>query len=89
VPAKPPRHRKSPKLRKAEAIPLSALESSSIRAAGYDASTQTLRLRYAGGRTYDYLNVPLDVFDDFLAASSKGQFVNWNIKPNYAYRQIA
>jgi hypothetical protein len=67
---------------------MAALDSSSIRAAGYDSATRTLRLRYAGGRTYDYLGVPPDVFDDFLAASSKGQFVNWNVKPHYSFRQI-
>ena len=70
------------------AIRIASLDSSSIAAAGYDAASRTLRLRYVGGRTYDYFDVPSDVYDDLLASSSKGQFVNWNVKPNYRYSQV-
>jgi hypothetical protein len=59
--------------------------SSSIAAGGYDARSRTLRLRYIGGGTYDYRNVPSVVFDDLLAAPSKGRFVNWHVKPYYSY----
>ena len=62
--------------------------SSSIEAAGYDARQRTLRLRYAGGGTYDYFAVPASVVEEFIAAPSKGQFVNWRIKPNYRYRKV-
>ena len=36
--------------------------SSSIAAGGYDARSRTLRLRYIDEDTYDYRNVPGDVF---------------------------
>jgi hypothetical protein len=62
-----------------------SFNSSSIAAGGYDARSRTLRLRYIGGDTYDYRNVPSVVFDDLLAAPSKGRFVNWHVKPYYSY----
>jgi hypothetical protein len=66
-------------------IPLFPLRSTSIAAAGYARKWRILRLRYSGGRTYDYLGVSQEVFRAFLAAPSKGQFVNWRIKPHYPY----
>jgi hypothetical protein len=62
-----------------------SFNSSSIAAGGYDARSRTLRLRYIGGDTYDYRNVPSVVFDDLLAAPSKGRFVNRHVKPYYSY----
>jgi hypothetical protein len=65
-----------------------AMESSSIAAAGYDGEEQVLRVRYIGGGTYDYLEVPEEVYDALLQSSSKGQFVNCEIKPAYPYRRV-
>jgi len=62
--------------------------SSSIAAAGYDRDSQILRVRFVGGATYDYRGVPADVFQGFLNAPSRGQFVNWRIKPFYAYTRL-
>ena len=39
----------------------------------------------SAGPAYDYLAVPPNVFEDFLAAESKGRFVNWQIKPYYRF----
>ena len=62
--------------------------SSSIAAASYDSRRRTLRLLYVGGGLYDYLQVPKRKFDELLAAPSKGQFVNWQIKPYYSYEVV-
>ena len=69
-------------------IPLFPLRSTSIAAAGYARKWRILRLRYSGGRTYDYLGVSNEVFQSFLAAPSKGRFVNWQIKPYYPCARI-
>jgi hypothetical protein len=63
-------------------------DSSSIAAGGYDGEERILRLRCIDGDTYDYLDVPSSVFQTLLDAPSKGQFVNWHIKPDYAYRRV-
>jgi hypothetical protein len=64
------------------------MSSSSIAAAGYQADRRTLRIRYVGGGTYEYFGVPAAVFQSFLDAPSKGQFVNWHIKPHYPFRRL-
>jgi hypothetical protein len=69
-------------------IRMQPLQSTSIAEAGYDEGTHTLRLRYIDGDLYDYRHVPKRVFDQLLAAPSKGQFVNWQIKPYYSYQYI-
>jgi KTSC domain len=65
------------------------MRSSSVEAAGYDIERRTLRVRYVHGSTYDYQTVPANVFKEFLAAESKGRFVNWSIKPYYRYRRVS
>jgi hypothetical protein len=72
----------------ARRIPMILFNSSSIAAGGYDARSRTLRLRYIDGDIYDYRNVPSAVFDDLLAAPSKGRFVNWYVKPYYSYVRV-
>lgn len=67
--------------RRSGRIQMRPMRSSSIEAAGYDRERQALRVRYAGGSTYDYVAVPGKVFEQLLEADSKGRFVNWSIKP--------
>jgi hypothetical protein len=69
-------------------VAMFAMSSSSIAAAGYDRERHALRLRYVSGGTYDYLDVPSSVFQAFLGAPSKGQFVNWYIKPGYRFTRL-
>lgn len=71
----------------ANRIAMHPVDSSSIAGAGYDCGEQILRLRYSSSRTYDYLDVPEEVYEAFLEAPSKGQFVNWHIKPVYRFRR--
>ena len=69
--------------------------STSIAAAAYDRRRQTLRVTFKpgkgshGGSTYEYLGIPEDVVQQFLQASSLGQFVNWRIKPYYQYNKVS
>ena len=62
--------------------------STSIAAGGYDGKKRRLRLRYVGGDTYEYLNVPRSVFQNLLEAPSKGRFVNGHVKPYYSFRRV-
>ena len=63
-----------------EIIPVN---SASISHIGYDSSTQKMKITFKPNRTYDYCNVPQNVFDAFLKASSIGTFYNEEIKDNY------
>lgn len=67
-------------------IPLTACESSQMKAVGYDAATKTLAIRFnptktaPAGSVYTYSNVPPDVFAEFQGAESKGKFFGERIK---------
>lgn len=69
-------------------VPMVRMNSSSIAAAGYDDRRHALRLRYVNGGMYDYLDVPVSVFQELLDAPSKGRFVNWYIKPRYRFARL-
>ena len=62
--------------------------SSSIAAVGYDAELHELHVRFVGGATYAYLDVPGDVFRSLLQSASKGAFVNRELKPGYDVRDV-
>jgi hypothetical protein len=46
-----------------------------------------LSVKYRGGDAYDYYGVPESVYQDYKAAGSKGQFINFVVKPNYPYQK--
>ncbi len=57
------------------------VDSSAIRAIGYDG--RTLTVEFHSGRTYDHPDVPYHVFNEFLNAWSKGTYYNQNIRGRY------
>lgn len=60
------------------------VDSSHIEAIGYDADCRELHIRFLkSGETYVYYNVDEWVFTEFVAANSKGQYLNANIKNVY------
>ncbi|AKF24687.1 hypothetical protein YH65_04260 [Sulfurovum lithotrophicum] len=61
-------------------IPVS---SSAISYIGYDSATMKMKITFKQSKTYDYCNVPQNVFDDFLNASSQGIYYDLHIKDKY------
>ena len=59
------------------------VESSAIEMVGYDPDSATLAITFTGGATYLYPGVPPDLYDQLMAADSKGTFVNTVIKPTF------
>ena len=47
-----------------------------------------LRVIFQSGSIYDYLKVPEKVYNEMKKASSKGEFLNKEIKPNYEFEKI-
>ena len=64
------------------------MPSSVVAAIRYDADSSTLRVIYVSGSVYDYKKVPEKVYIEMKAASSKGEFLNKQIKPNYEFEKI-
>jgi lysyl-tRNA synthetase class 2 len=57
------------------------VESSAIRAVGYDGSTLTVE--FHNGRTYDHPHVPCEIYVGLMQAESKGEFYNKRIRGKY------
>ena len=64
------------------------MPSSVVAAMKYDALSMTLRVVYVSGSVYDYKKVPENIYTEMKAASSKGEFLNKHIKPNYAFEKV-
>ena len=64
------------------------MPSSVVAAIRYNEKTSTLRVIFQSGSIYDYLKVPQDVYDAMTKSFSKGEFLNKEIKPNYAFEKI-
>jgi hypothetical protein len=58
-----------------------AVSSSWVAAIGYDDDAHSVRVELLDGREYSYEQVPHVIWRAFLAAESKGRFVNAVLKP--------
>ena len=68
------------------------VESSNIKAIGYEtdgfdnnghAFTNRLVIQFSHGKFYGFLDVPNDVYIEFLRSESKGKYFNANIRNKY------
>ncbi|MDF3076826.1 MAG: ATPase protein [Sphingobacteriaceae bacterium] len=59
------------------------MPSTAIAEYHYDDKAASLYVTYVGGASYRYFDVPEHVYKIMKASQSKGQFVNFKIKPNY------
>ena len=64
------------------------MESSAVRAVRYHAVTGDLDVRFTAGHDYRYSLVSRSKFRALLAAESIGTFINHEIKPHHACKEI-
>lgn len=64
------------------------VESSVIRAVGYDPTTCTLEIEFHDGDVYRYFDFPEFLYRGLMLAGSKGQFFNSRISGRYAFEQL-
>jgi hypothetical protein len=68
---------------------MTAVSSSNIAAVGYDFDSATLRIQFLHGGVYDYQGVSSEVYDELMAAGSKGQYFDKFIKKGgYPFSKI-
>ncbi len=60
-----------------------AVDSTTMRSVGYDSAQQILEVEFTSGAVYQYLEVPATVFDELMAAESKGRYFNQEIRDDY------
>jgi hypothetical protein len=64
------------------------MPSTVIATMKYDAALRVLRIRFVSGLVYNYKDVPEEVFLALKSSSSKGTFLNQQIKGKYKYEKV-
>jgi KTSC domain len=62
-------------------------ESSNVESIAYDEQLEELSVTFRKSGLYVYESVPQYVWDELVAASSKGGYVNASIKPRFGFHQ--
>lgn len=65
-----------------------SLGSSNLSSAGYDEATRTLEIEFASGGIYHYDDVPKDVYDGLLKASSPGSFFFKHVRQGFTGKKV-
>ncbi len=69
-------------------VALTPCESKMLKAHGYDASTQTLAVRFGPGGVYHYKDVPQSVYDELRAAKSIGSAFSSLVRGQYDHEIV-
>jgi hypothetical protein len=64
------------------------VQSSVMTFVKYDDDGGELDITFTSGKTYRYLHVPLEIYDELLDAESKGEFFNENIKDSFVCSEV-
>jgi len=64
------------------------VDSSNISSIGFDEDSNTLEVEFRSGAIYQYFDVPLAVYQDFLDSPSKGQYYAQHIKGYYRFVKV-
>jgi hypothetical protein len=64
------------------------VQSSVMTFVKYDDDTCELDITFTSGKTYRYLEVPVEIYEGLLDAESKGEFFNDNIKDEFVFAEV-
>jgi hypothetical protein len=64
------------------------VDSSVFTSAAYRAGARQLYLRFHNGDIYRYFEYPLQGYEDFLAADSKGGYFSQHIRDRFRYERV-
>jgi len=64
------------------------VESSNLKAIGYDEEAGILRVAFKSGPSYNYKGVPLSAYESLLMSDSKGACFALTIKGHYEYEKV-
>lgn len=64
------------------------VNSSNLRSVGYDSGSMILEIEFNSGGVYQYLNVPTNIYEGLMSASSHGTYFHQFIKNVYTYQRV-
>ncbi len=62
--------------------------SEEITSAGYDPETMVMEIEFSNGTTYQYLEVPVEIFEALTSSVNPGKFFAQSIKNKFKFFQI-
>jgi hypothetical protein len=65
------------------------VDSSTMRAVGYEAQSRILEIEFDSGAVYQYIGVFTRTYRELLTAESKGRYFNSEIRDSYPYVQVS
>ena len=65
-----------------------AVDSTTLRAVGYDAERQLLQIEFHNRSIYQYFEVPGNVYEELMQAPSKGAYFNRSIRPRFDFALV-
>ena len=68
---------------------IKSVESATLAAIGYDETREILQLEFRSHTVYRYFGVPGSVYEELVAASSKGRYFNGTIRGYFPYSLIS
>jgi hypothetical protein len=69
-------------------MPVTVVASTTLATVAYDPARQLLRLEFCSRAVYCYLGVPATVYQELIAAPSKGAFFNRHIRSHFPYQRL-
>lgn len=64
------------------------VQSSTISEIGYDAANRIMTVKFKTGATYEYLEVPQEIYDFVANADSVGKALNAEVKGVYEHQLV-
>jgi hypothetical protein len=65
-----------------------SVTSSNVESIGYDEDSSTLEIEFKNGTTYQYFDVPENVYNELKNADSVGGYLASRIKGTYRYSRV-
>lgn len=62
--------------------------SSNVASVGYSKKLHALEIEFTRGATYRFLEVPREVYRELMETSSKGHFINENIRGHFRFVRV-
>jgi hypothetical protein len=59
------------------------ISSSTVASVGYEEDSMTLEVEFVKGTVYQYPNVPREIYEELMGASSKGNYINTVLKARF------
>lgn len=67
---------------------MKSVKSSNIDSIGYNESKKQLFVKFRNDTIYVYKDVPIEVWENFQNAESKGKFVYYELRNMYDYEKL-